>query len=189
MPKYSFECPKHGEFEIAVPVSAHRDHWPCPHAGCKATTEQTYTPEKPKNWTIQPVVVHVGAGGKIRFPGRADAKVPKGYNKVELRTIPEIEKFERDYNQRLSAEAEQHHANEARHFEAVRGRNRSDLRMRMQSMSQFGQDFARLVMAINDAKKNKRRGDPNFHVEILHMDQSNREAQRDQETGWKRKYF
>src|SRR5258708_1278544 len=101
MPKYSFECPTHGEFEIAVPVSAHRDHWPCPSAKCKAVTEQTYTPEKPKTWSIAPVVVHVGAGGKVRFPGRSDAKVPRGFNKVELKTLPEIENFERESKRHL----------------------------------------------------------------------------------------
>jgi hypothetical protein len=197
MPTYTFECPAHGEFEVTVPISQHRDHWPCPYksefeaagvkfvtAHCSERTEQTYTPERPKNWAIQAVVVHLGKDGAVRFPAHVNAPVPKGFNRVELRSLGEIEQFERRVNAKLSAEAAIHIENEERHFSILRDQSRSDLRQRMQSMSLAGKAFAQFCIEENNRCQRKS-SDVGFHLNILHFNSSNREAHNDKETGWK----
>jgi len=141
-------------------------------------TVQTYTPSRAKNWAIKPVVIHVGAGGKVRFPANSEAPVPKGFNKVELKSLSEIEHFERQMNTRFSAEAEQHHENEARFFDKIKAQLRSDLREKMKSMSPLGLDFARAVIEANDNRRRKST-DTGFHLQVLHYDASNREEYRE----------
>jgi hypothetical protein len=193
VPTYSYECPVHGEFEVTVPISAHQDHPPCPlktdgpegpNYACFCETVQTYTPSRPKDWAIKAIVVHVGADGAVRFPGHENARVPKGFNRVELKTLSEIQAFERQVNQKLSSEASRHIENEERHFEGVRARLRGELRQRMQSMSPFGRAFAQLAIEMNNSRRRKK-SDVGFNVDILNNDNSSREAYRDKETNWK----
>jgi hypothetical protein len=184
MPRYSYECPAHGMFELSLRLADWDDKKPCPQKGCKEIAEQVVLPSDASRYFSEPVVVHVAADGAYRFPGSATARVPKGFEKRELRTIREIEKFERDVNCRLSGEAHQHQENEERFFSSVRSELRSELRQRMQSMSERGRDFARLAMALNDQRRGKAI-DPGFHTQILHFNQSNRDSHRDKETGWK----
>lgn len=187
MPTYSYECPAHGYFEISCRLADWNDRQPCPKKSCKEIGEQVVLPSDASRHFCEPVVVHFAADGTYRFPGAANARVPKGFQKRELRTIREIESFERDVNCKLHAEARQHQENEERYYSDVRSQLRSELRMRMQSMSRQGRDFARVVMALNDQRRSKPT-DPGFHTQILHFDQTNREHHRDEPTGWKRKY-
>jgi hypothetical protein len=195
MPTYTFDCPVHGEFSITVPISAHQDHPPCPvmvstkkESGgflqCGETTLQTYTPSRPKDWAIKPIVIHVGKDGNFRFPGHENARVPKGFNRVELKTLSEIAAFERQMNQKLSSEAARHIENEEKHFQRVRDRERSDLRQKMQSFSERGKAFAQFCIDENNRRRRKK-SDVGFQVDILNNNSSNREPHRDQETGWK----
>ena len=160
-------------------------HKPCPT--CKKPSEQVHLPGVTLAEFKTPIVVHVAADGAVRFPASTDAPVPKGFEKKELRSIREIEQFERRVNLHLRAEAEQHAENEERHYSAVRESNRSDLRQRMQGMSQFGKDFARFAMEQNNNRKRKPL-DVGFFTEILHMDRSNRDSHNDERTDWKRKH-
>lgn len=186
MPVYSFECPLHGIFELSLPLRLWDDHKGCTFEGCTEIAEQVVLPNQAAG-TVPPIVIHVAEDGSFRFPGAADARVPPGFQKKELHTIREIEQFERDVNRRLTAEAHQHHENEDRHFGKMREQARSDLRMKMQQMSERGRDFARFAMALNDRRRRKST-ECGFHVEILHFDQTNREAHSDERTQWKRKH-
>src|SRR6266404_6298813 len=187
MPTWSYECPVHGDFEISGPVSSHQDHPVCPFQNghpfymCMEETVQTYTRSKPKDWAIKAIVVHVGADGAVRFPGHENARVPKGFNRVELKTLSEIAAFERQVNQKLSSEAARHIENEERHFEAVRGRLRGELQQQMKTMSPRGRDFAQFVIDENNRRARKK-SDVGFQVDILHNDARNREDYRDKET-------
>jgi hypothetical protein len=49
------------------------------------------------------VVVFKDASGKIRYPARNDAPTPAGYERVQLRSLREVEKFERQHNVRNEA--------------------------------------------------------------------------------------
>jgi len=185
LPKYDFLCPTHGVFEISCRLAEWSLEKPCPK--CKKPSEQVHLPCESRNCEVPAIVVHVAADGSVRFPAATDAPVPKGFEKKELRSIREIEQFERRVNLHLRAEAEQHAENEERHYSAVRESNRSDLRARMQSMSNFGRDFARFAMEQNNNRKRKPL-DVGFFTEILHMDRSNRDSHNDERTDWKRKH-
>jgi putative FmdB family regulatory protein len=184
MPIYSYRCEKHGVFELSMRLADWNDKKPCPKKHCKQIAEQVILPNDGSRTFSEPVVVHVSADGSFRFPGSSDAKVPKGFEKKELRTIREIEAFERCVNTHLRAESEQHQINQEKHFAEMRSELRSELRMKMQGMSQYGKDLARLAMAMNDARR-PQSTDAGFHLQILHFDQTNREAHRDERTNWK----
>ena len=184
MPKYSYECPTHGLFHLILPLREWDDHKPCPQ--CSKTSEQVVLPQGEHGTLPHPIVVHVSSTGRFRFPGSPDAKAPKGFEKVELKTISEVQKFERQVNHRLREEARDHQENEEKFFAGVKAQLRSDLRQAMKNMTPKGRDFARIVMALNDARRRKPT-EVGFHCDILHNDAGNREAWRDERTGWKRK--
>jgi hypothetical protein len=187
VPTYIHECEDHGRFEIHCRLAEYDEWKPCPQ--CKKSSQQVFLPSNTRDCAFpEPIVIHVSADGSVRFPGDASAKVPKGFEKKELRTIREIESFEKSYNHTLKVEASQHQENEERYFTALHAQNRSDLRNRIASMSPLGRDFAMLAMQINDRRK-KKPTDCGFFSEILHFDRSNREPMHDERTGWKRKYF
>jgi len=181
MPVYEYSCDKHGIFALTLPLSKWDDHKPCPK--CKKKSEQVLRPTE-RNRGFAPIVVHVDAEGNYRFPGAADARVPKHCHKVELKTIREIEKFERDVNAKMRKEADDHNSREEMRFAEVQNKNRRDLRTAMERMSPQGRDFAMFAMKQNNMRKRKT-SEVGFHVQILHFDQSNREAYRDDRTGWK----
>ena len=188
MPIYDFRCPKHGVFEIAMPLREYDDKKPCIKKGCALIAEQVHLPRGGgRGQFAQPIVIHVSADGRTRFPGSPDAKLPKGFVKRELKTIRDIEGFERQMNERLKSEAQDHQEREERHFGAIQERNRSDLRMAMQSMSPIGRAFAEHAIKVNNARRRKST-DMGFRCSILHEDAS-KSPQIDVSTGWKRKYF
>jgi hypothetical protein len=184
---YHYDCPEHGLFELILPLSEWDDKKACPQKDCGKIGEQVVLPARSSGEFSVPIVVHVAADGAIRFPGRGDARVPEGFERRELRTIREIEHFERQMNARLRSESDRHNSNEERHFSEIKAQQRSELRQRMQGMSEQGRDFARFAMRLNDSRKRKQT-ECGFHVEVLHFDQSNREAHSDDRTNWKRRH-
>jgi hypothetical protein len=188
VPRYHWECAKHGIFEMVLPVSEWSDPKPCPKRKCGRASAQVLLPQREVGILPRAIVVHRDKEGNYRFPGSDTARIPKGFERVELKTIKEVEKFEREVSVNQNREASMHRENEERFFAPMRSKSRSELREHMNGISALGRDFARFAIAMNNARK-KRTGDTNFHVEILHQDASNREAHRDESTGWKRKYY
>lgn len=184
---YHYSCEEHGLFELILPLSKWDDRMPCPKPECGKISEQVVLPAGSAGEFSEPIVIHVAADGAIRFPGRGDATVPAGFERRELRTIRQIESFERQMNTRLRSESDRHNSREERYFGEIRAHLRGELRQRMQGMSEQGREFARLAMKLNDARCRKPT-ECGFHLEILNFDQSNREAHSDDRTGWKRKH-
>lgn len=184
MPLYTYECEKHGIFEISVPLRKWDEHKPCPK--CGKSSEQVLLPRRSTGQFGKGIVVHISADGQTRFPGDPNARVPKGFMKRELKTIREVEQFEREINLKLKDEAEQHQEREHHHFEEIRKQNRAELRQAMQHFSPLGRDLAQTAIRMNNERKRKPT-DCGFHVTILHEDAS-RNPQIDQSTGWKRRY-
>lgn len=135
---------------------------------------------------FDPVVVHRGPNGEIRYPGRADAAVPEGYQKVELRTGSEVHAFEREVNAKECSRYERYQEGREAAFADIQGRNRSDLRASMRNMSEFGRDFARAAIEQNN-QKTLGSFDPGFHLEAFHYDASNRAGECSERTDWKRR--
>lgn len=75
----------------------------CPH--CHAALEQVWwkrTVSRNAQWddNTSVMVFKDAATGKVRYPGRHDAKMPAGYERVYLRSLREVESFEKQHNVR-----------------------------------------------------------------------------------------
>ena len=182
MPTYTYECPKDGTFELTLPLRKWDDHKRCPK--CKEMSEQVLIPSRGDAHFEVPIVVHVDASGKFSFPAHQDAPVREGYEKKELRSIREVEAFERKVNARLSRESAEHNAREEALLSSVLDKNRKELRTAMERMSPAGRTFAEFAIRMNNERKRKT-SEVGFHTVILHFDESNRDAYRDRETNWK----
>jgi hypothetical protein len=137
--------------------------WPfCPHGPARQRDAAGF----------DPVVIHVDKEGNVRFPGRANARVPKGYEKRELTSVREIRQFENKMNDRERSKASYLREAEERFYEAEDRQNRSDLLTAMQSMSPLGRAIAqRAIDATNSRSRST--ADPGFHIEAFSFDSSN----------------
>ncbi len=133
---------------------------------------------------FDPVVIHRDAAGNIRYPGAADAPVPAGFQKVELRTMHEVRRFEAEVNQREHAKADQQLSRREAIFSAQQSQRRRDLRTQMERFSPLGRDFAHHAI---DKGNNRRAAsrDVGFHLDVFSNDSSNREVHRDARTDWR----
>jgi len=161
----------------------------CSHCGHELQVgEWPYCPHPSVNGTFaagfDPVVVHRDAAGNIRYPANIHAPVPEGYQRVELRTVNEVRRFEQEVNQRERVKADQHLSQREAQFSAQQSSRRSDLRGKMRNMSAFGQDFARHAMDRTDNRRSAPR-EVGFHLDVFSNDSSNREVHRDARTDWK----
>ena len=132
----------------------------------------------------EPTIVHIDAKGNYRFAGAAAAPIPKGFHRVELRTMHDRERFEREVNKAERRRAQEHREREEMTFGGYKSQQRSDLRGRIPQMSPLGRDFAMTAIRMNDQRR-KKTGDPGFHMEIVHFDSQNRPEYRDARTNWK----
>jgi len=165
----------------------------CPVEGCPGRpTRPLYhfeLPQSPRGTSrnakgFDPVVIHRDAQGNYRFPGAPDARVPEGFQRIELRTTEEVRRFERDVNR---GEAERHDGAQAREegfYGGLKAQQRSELWATMARMTPTGRAFAEEAMRANDERP-RGRFDANFHVECFSQDASNREPQRDATTKWR----
>jgi phage FluMu protein Com len=153
---------------------------------CAAVLDTWIPAREEKAQPTEPTVVHLNAAGEVRFPGRSDAPLPPGFEKVELRTIRERDRFERSINARENGKYAIYMENRERVYAEVERQNRSDLRARMTNMSNLGRDFARVAMERSNNKP-RPRFDAGFMIEANHMNASNRGGECSERTGWRRK--
>lgn len=72
-------------------------------ASCGGVLEQIWwrRPRGPAQWDDRTaVLVFQDANGNLRYPGRSDTPCPKGYEPIRLRSLREVERFEREHNVR-----------------------------------------------------------------------------------------
>ncbi len=173
MPIYCYDCGKH-YFEKTLSVSKRKDSLRCEFAGCKRKAEQVFKPTHNACFK-KPIVVFRNASGEIAYPGDPTDPAPKGYERQELRTIREVESFEREVGSRERGKAEKFAEAENQFFEVRRKQNRSDLRMAMQSWSPLMRAAAEQAMRKTDERPRKQI-DGGVLVHVLHYDNSNRAA-------------
>jgi hypothetical protein len=149
---------------------------------CKGTGEHDLRPRRAQN--IDPVVVHRAKDGTYRFPGSADAPIPAGYEKVELRTLAEVDAFSKKVNQHDRSIIDRHVERECQQIEALEAQQRPELRAAMQRMTPAQRALAEHAIRVNNSRRPKG-FDSGFHLEIREMDASNRDAHRDVRTGWR----
>lgn len=132
--------------------------------------------------SFDPVLVFRDKSGHYRYPGRNSERAPKGYEPIYLRTGSEVRKFEREINQSERKRYFEHKERQEKRFEPWLKSSRSDLRQRMQSMSEYGKEIAAAAMMENDRNSGiDYRFDPQFHVNAFSFDASNREFQTDRD--------
>ena len=156
------------------------DHPFCPHG--------SILPERAQRFA--PIVYFRSPDGKIRLPMRANSRPPKGYEKVELSTRRQVERFEREMNQRERAEHDQiHHEKSQRDLPITRLRQEANDRLRQLSANFTPQGREAVAYLLEKAHRESQSPtpsyDPGFHVEIMHHNQSNRDPWSDRDTGWK----
>lgn len=184
MPTYEFSCQDNHITEKILRIAERSEPGPCPT--CGGSLERLYLSRQQTNALRFPaVVLHQRSDGTYSFPPHADAPLSEGSVRVELRTFAEIDSAMSKVNQHERRKIEQRIELESAQLHFMEQRNRSDLRMRMQSMSQAGRDFAELAMQKNNERRPKT-FEPNCYLQIREFDSSNREPQRDVKTGWKR---
>ncbi len=133
---------------------------------------------------FEPVVFFEDAAGNKRFPAAPDAPVPAGFERRELRTIHEVRNFERAVNQEERAEWDEYRNAEDRAFGEQRQARHAELRAAMQHMSPYGRDFAQVAMEQTN-RKGRGSYEAGFRLEVFSENAGNREAYRDERTGWR----
>jgi hypothetical protein len=155
--------------------------------------------------SFSPVVVHRDAQGNVRFPGAADAPVPAGFQKVELTTVHQIRKFEREMNSKDTATSEKFREARAKFLDGQLAANReavdriaaggtwegTDEKGRViqrRGLSPRGQKLLDMIRQASKQKQAQGRSSarPEFFVEAFTQDASNREHHRDARTDWNR---
>lgn len=153
----------------------------CP--ACGGTVTRVYLPPRVQ-WRADPVVVYQAPDGTFRYPGATESASTAhydrlGYTRVELRSAPDVRRFERQVNQHERAENQQRVEAQHRQRESMEGRNRSDLFHRMKTMSAAGRAIAQTAIDRNIARhQQERTREPGFRIEAYSEDRSSREVTR-----------
>lgn len=168
----------------------------CP--SCRGTMSAKYHEIEPLNpWEVlrrrreagdaqrfEPIVYHITKDGHVSTPAHPDAPVRPGYERMEARTIREIQSLEKRVNRQELDKAEAHQHREEIMLANLRAETRPTFLRNVQRMSAKGRRIAEIAMERNDSNR-PRLIDPGVHFEVLHFDQSNRDAHQDAATGWK----
>lgn len=181
MPIIDFSCAHCGPFEHYRSVHS-TDCPPCPLCGGPSSRHWLASTVRAQP---DPVIVYRAPDGGFRFPGASTSLMTAhydslGYQRVEVRGAHEMRKLERQVNQHdysrecARVEREQQLREQG---ESVR---RSDLRAKMQSMSEFGKAVARAAMSKHDEEPRTYAKDPGFHSEVYSYDRGNRVESRDE---------
>lgn len=106
---YDYQCDEgHQWEEFLNDYAEHRD---CPICGLSGFHVWSfYYNSTQKAQGFNPVVIHKDADGNIRFPGSVDAKVPEGFQRVELTTIQQVRQIEKEWGEKDQKEANQFRA-------------------------------------------------------------------------------
>lgn len=174
-------------FETMVPSGA--ETAPC-KCGKQAVLVFLPRRERPENAArFNPVVVFRKPDGTYIFPGRSNESAPKGTERVELRSLSQVQRFEREENARLKQVHQESMARRDAYYQAEKRERREQLRAMLPGMSVRGRQFAAVAIAESDAcesaSSKAARFDPGFRVSVFHDDQSNRPVFRDVDTDWR----
>ena len=156
----------------------HVGDWPhCPHESTRPEYAQRFSP----------IVYFRSPDGKTRFPMRADAKTPKGYERVELTNRRQVERFEKEMNQRERAEYQDSQHKQSQFYGSKIDQTDAYLRSIEHQLSPQARQS--LDMLREQAKRKddapKPQWDAGFHIEAMHYNSSNRDPHNDSDTNWR----
>lgn len=95
---HDVRCPSCGYEFIDFPFPSIPDAIRC--FDCGGEVEIVYRPRfRNAQWhEREKCVVYRDRNGKIRYPGRNDQPTPSGYERVEIHSLADMTRFERDHN-------------------------------------------------------------------------------------------
>lgn len=135
--------------------------------------------------------------GEYRTPGWNDEPTPAGFERVEIRNVREWEAVTRRMSARGRQEAERAYNERQQAIDIVKKELRADLREQMEKwrLSDVPPEYAEQAAAtlkfaeyaLEQSERKRPRPMPSGEVvsHALEYDSSNREAWRDERTGWK----
>jgi len=135
-----------------------------------------------------PTVVFKNAKGEYRLPGRDTDRPPRGFERIELRTQRQRDRFEREFGARETSRL--HDVEYGRHeawkqtFAAHKDRL---LEIKKRSSSPVTKGFVDACLRDAEQRANRSVGrhESGFMIESNHIDSSNRIPWMDKDTGWK----
>ena len=147
----------------------------CPHESIYVRDAQVATP----------TVVFRSKSGKYRFPGRANAPTPKGYQRIELNTQRAKDKFEKEFGAAETAKLRENFYREQADWEWKVSQNMAGLEQ-LRDMSPTGRMmYEQCMKDIEQRRRREPSGEAGFYIESNHQYAGNRSAWCDQDTGWK----
>ena len=123
--------------------------------------------------------------GQYRVPGWNDEAPPPGYEKVEIKTIKQWQAITRQMSAHGRREAEKAYYERQEAIDKVKSEMRADLRREMRHWDGPAREFAEAALARSEAHKPRTMPTGEVISHALEYDSSNREAWRDERTGWK----
>jgi len=162
----------------------------CEQNGCAGTCERRFS--LPGEWRptnaarFEPIVIHRSPNGKLRFPGSVDAIPPRGFEKVELRTIQEADKFVAGMNAREQARINEHFYRKEEALGHQLKKNRDELKseLRRRGLPGYIAELGRRYTEQKRTAMSSQSRSANCHFEVFAFDRSNREPHSDVRTGW-----
>jgi hypothetical protein len=163
--RHDFKCAEGHVFEATV-------EWNCeslPCQECGKAAEMVFLSRVARASAFRdPIVVFKDLKtGKYRFPGRSDKATPEGFERVEMRNVPEARKFEQEMNRRGMEERERNQIGDELTWSGPRKQMREELYAKMGSFSNFGKAFARYAIEQSNRGKPRKNYEPGFHIEVL----------------------
>lgn len=154
---------------------------------CKGNPSDHDTVRTRMAQSIQGTVYFENPQGEIRFPPSPNSRVPNGFVKKELTTLHAADTFMREQNQRERARAEEAVHHEHRYWSEVYRQGAANLESLLRAGRLTGDRAVYAEAAIRQMRNYqiKKVHDPNFFIEPLVYDSSNRDSWCGPETGWK----
>lgn len=162
----------------------------CTECGSVMSYEPSFWYNSRDAQSFTPVVIHRDSEGNIRLPGSVNAPVPPGFERVELRDIHQVRKFENEMNSKERDKAAEFRYAKSGNFDAQVRANREAMAQIVGKFSPRGRRFYDAMKEAADIKREQmsRRGtpEPNFHIDAFSFNASNREDYRDAANEWGR---
>lgn len=188
MPMYDYECAQGHIHELFVKREEFQYGVVCPECNQSAIYLPSfyYTSRAAQRFT--PVVVHKDSEGNIRYPGRADAPVPKGFQKVELTDLSQVRRFEAEVNKKDREQAEKFRDVRNKYLDGQLKENRRVMAGLVEKFTPRGRKIYDQMKQVSEEKQRRGAKDvnPGFYVEAFTQDSSNRQGYRDKANDWGR---
>jgi hypothetical protein len=198
MAAYDFKCPEGHITEHFMSYSRLQElgeKVECGHVdedGKVCTLEGEYSPSFWYNSSTHfaqrfpPIVIHRDLEGNVRFPAHADAPLPPGFQRVELTDFHQVRKFENEINLRDRARAEEFRNSRQKFLDGQLKENRRVMEQLVEKFTPRGRRFYDAMRKVSEARQQRgvKAPTPEFYIEALTQDASNRERYMDAANDW-----